>query len=103
MSCTDNSCNTQKDNSCSSGYASKKKSGCATGCDVTDMVLNIAHDAWEELMREKMKAHYEKNMGEKMDKTAEAAVLATMSHWKNKMKAKAEGMQNVNNLRQTFM
>ena len=55
-----------------------------------DGVLEIADEAWAELMKEKMKKHFEATMGKKMDEMAKAAVEASLIFWKNKMKGSDE-------------
>lgn len=55
-------------------------------CEMSRMMLKIADDAWYELMKEKMKAEYEKKRGEKMSKAAKIGVQHSIEFWETKMK-----------------
>lgn len=68
-----------------------ESNGCCeeTGCggqeqDVASMLLHLADEAWAELMKEKMKAAFEKHTGDKMNKASAAAVEASIAYWSNK-------------------
>lgn len=76
--CTDESCN---NGSCNS--KSPK-----TGCEMTDMLMRMADKAWEELMMEKMKKHWEKSVGPRMDKVAKASVDGSNGYWNAMMQSK---------------
>jgi hypothetical protein len=54
------------------------------------VLMDIADEAWEDLMRDKMKKAFEKAKGEKMDKAAALVVEASISYWEGKMKEKAK-------------
>ena len=51
--------------------------------------MQLANNAWEELMKEKMKAAYEKAIGERMNKVAQVGIEASIAYWSNKMKEKS--------------
>jgi hypothetical protein len=79
-----------KDGSCKPKQECNSEKKCSTGCEMTDKMLCLSNQAWAELMKEKMKAAYEKHKGEKMDKMADAVVKATIEKWEVKMKAKMQ-------------
>jgi hypothetical protein len=54
------------------------------------MIMDFANDAWAELMKEKMKAEYEKEMGAKMNKLAHIGVEACIAYWNGQMMEKAK-------------
>ena len=70
--------------------------GCSDGCgcsckgemtqDKSKMMMDMANEAWHELMKDKIKSAYEKMMGEKMNKTAHVCAEMCMAYWGNKMK-----------------
>ena len=62
---------------------------CDSGSSKAGMIMGLANEAWAELMKEKMKAAFEKIKGDKMDKVAQIGVEACMAYWGNKMKDKA--------------
>ncbi len=96
--CSDGSCSTGHGKS---GCCSTKKCGSAEwgSCDGSDMMLELADKAWNCLMMDKMKQHWEKHRGEAMDKMAHAAVNASMAYWMNKM----DGMKQAGEHRQKLM
>ena len=74
-----------------------------TGCGMTDMMLRLADQSWEELIKEKMKKIFEENNGEKMDKIAQSCVASVNTLWQNKMagmQGKEEAKQKIG---QSFM
>tara|TARA_Y100000310_G_scaffold345846_1_gene471188 strand:- start:70389 stop:70679 length:291 start_codon:yes stop_codon:yes gene_type:complete len=80
----------------------EKKEECGTGCEMTDKLLCLAHDAWEDLFKEKVKAHYEKVLGEKMNKSAEVTAEAAIDFWQMKMQGKQKGQEHSQKIRQSF-
>lgn len=52
------------------------------------MLMGFSDDAWEELMREKIKAAMEKKKGAKMEKVAGLIVDAASDLWEGKMQEK---------------
>lgn len=50
----------------------------------------LADKAWEHAVMEKMKAHWESTMGEKIDEIAKASVETSMAYHMNMMKGKTE-------------
>ena len=61
-----------------------------TGDAMLDGMLSMSDEAWGELMKEKIKKHYEETMGKQMDKMAEALANASMALHGGKMKHDAE-------------
>lgn len=75
---------------CSSEKECCKKSCCDDGnMDKSKMMMNLANDAWEELMKEKIKTAYEKVIGDKMSKAAAVSAEACIAYWNSKMKEEA--------------
>lgn len=60
----------------------KKQEG---GCDMIRYMETLASKAWEELFKEKVKAHYEASIGKKMDDQAKIVAERAISEWKCKM------------------
>ena len=73
--------------SCDSG---KPNYSAIYGCDMTGMMVALADSAWEEMMKEKMKAILEKKIGEKMSRVADVSVKASLDYWENEMAGKAK-------------
>ena len=96
--CEDNKCEI-KEKHCHE----KKKSCCSSGCEMTDMLMRQADQAWNEVVVEKMKEHFKANLGEKIDQIAAAGVKASTTYWQNKMKAKAEMHQEFENIKKAMM
>ena len=68
-----------------------------------DEMMILANQAWEDLMKEKMKMAYEKMIGDKMNKSAQASVEGCMAFWNDKMKSKASRAQFESNLDKVMM
>ncbi len=80
---------------CSEGSCCESEKECcgSKGCceeekSMGAMIMKLANEAWDDLMKEKMKSSYEKAMGSKMDKAAQIGVEACIMYWGNKMKGK---------------
>ena len=56
----------------------------------SEMLLGLADEAWSKLMKEKMKAEWERTRGKEMDKAAAAAVQMAMAYWEAKMQKHAK-------------
>ena len=76
--CESKCCEESKEKCCSKGCCEEESKG--------KMMMRMADEAWEELMKEKMKQAYEKSIGEKMNKVASVAVEGCIAFWTNKMK-----------------
>ena len=72
----------------------EEKEGCCGGdwgCEDesrghAQMMMQLSDNAWAELMKEKMKSHYEKKVGQSMDKVAEIGVDMGLDFWESHMK-----------------
>ena len=58
------------------------------GCNVIRYMESLADQAWSELFKEKVKSHYEKAIGEKMDQYAEIVANQSVEEWKRKIENK---------------
>ena len=72
-------------------------------CDMTSGMMRMADKAWEELMLQKMKSHFEKNVGEKMNKLAAASVDASLACWQTKMEGMARKEDHKQKMKQAMM
>ncbi len=61
----------------------------------SEEMMELAHQAWEDLMMDKMKVHYEAQKGESMDKVAKISVEACSEFWKHKIAGNEEGINAV--------
>ena len=57
---------------------------CRSCCSKEEKILHLAKCAKHELLKEKMKKHFEAKMGKKLDKIAELAVDAVLAHMQHK-------------------
>jgi hypothetical protein len=68
------------------------KAGCTTpyaqNSNIQEKLLWLADEAWEELMREKIRDHIEASCGLLMDSLAELAAKTSAEKWQHKMAAK---------------
>ena len=81
--CGGGCCSSEADEKCSDESCEDTSS-----MDMSKMMMALANEAWADLMKEKMKAIYEKSMGEKMNKAAHVSVEACTDYWNSKMKGK---------------
>jgi len=82
-----------------------KKQDCGSDecCDMAKEMMNLANQAWAELMKEKMKKEFEKVNGERMNKIAAVGVAGCNDFWQHKMQAKAGCADFSEKLKQAFM
>ncbi|MFQ5645871.1 MAG: hypothetical protein ACE5GM_02990 [bacterium] len=73
---------------CTCGCAPKPASD--ECCNMPGKLLSLADQAWEELLKEKMKAEIQKSRGEKMDKIARLVVEADLAKWGHMITGKAK-------------
>ena len=92
--CGEESCCTAKSAECCCEEESKS---------MGKMMMDLANEAWSELMKEKMKASYEKAVGDKMNKAAQVSVEACMAYWNNKMKEQASCAEFEEKLKRAMM
>jgi len=107
MGCEGNTCGQKKSccgGSCGGSSGSKCGSkGEGTGCDMTDKILRLSAQAWEQLLLQKMKAEIEKLHGESVQKVAVAGVAAGHAQWEHKMAGKMKCGENKEKIKQAFM
>ena len=92
----DKCCSTGKESCCC-------ESSCGESNNVSKIVLQLANEAWGELMKDKMKAAYEKETGDKMSKAAQVGVEASIAFWSGKMKERASFAEFEEKLRKAMM
>lgn len=71
--------------------------------DMGNEIFDLAHQAWEELMVEKMKKEFEKANGARMNKVAKVAVDSTNAYWQNFMQKEAGHQEYEQKLNKAFM
>ena len=79
------------------------KKCCDEGADTGKMMIKLANEAWEELLKEKMQTLYEKSAGSKMNNAAQVSVEACMVYWNNKMKEQASHADFEEKLKRSMM
>tara|TARA_Y100000310_G_scaffold281300_1_gene301691 strand:+ start:242 stop:586 length:345 start_codon:yes stop_codon:yes gene_type:complete len=85
------------------GCGKCKKSDCIkTGDPMVDKMAVLADKAWEAVLIDKMKVIWQDQMGEKMDKIAEANVGVSMAFHMGKMKSEMELGEAVGKLKGSF-
>jgi len=72
--------------------AEECKEECSGACEdgMTQAVLSIANQAWAEVLKDKMKKHYEKSKGAELDAIADLGVKAFEDLIAGRASAKAE-------------
>ena len=75
---------------------------CEETNDISKEIMQLADKAWEELMKEKMKAAYEKAIGERMNKVAQVGIEASIAYWGSKMKAQSSWAEFEEKLRKAM-
>ena len=73
--------------SCDSSSQSAHQQG-EEHCDMPDRLLQLADQAWMELLKEKIKKEIEAPCGEQMDKVAKLVSETNKAKWSHKMAAK---------------
>ena len=81
----------------------KKQCHHNSGCEMTDGMLRLADEAWEELVKEKMKKIFEEHNGEKMNKVAQASVEAATAFWQTKMEGMSRCHESKEKIKAAFM
>ncbi len=97
--CCEESCKSGCGSDCSCGNEGCCKEEMSKG----EMFMDMANEAWHELMKEKMKHAYEKAIGEKMSKAAAVSVEACMAYWSQKMKNEASCAEFEDKIRKAMM
>ena len=76
-----------------------KKSNSDCGCDMHEKLLALADAAWEELLKEKIKAEINKTNGEHMDKIAKLVAEANCAKWGHMIQGKVKCNEYQENLK----
>lgn len=98
--CHDSSCS---HSSCSSSHSSSGSAGscsncscakchcpCHQQCKYSDELLQLADEAWMEILKEKIKEEINLNAGEHLTKLAKLVSSANHARWRDKMQAKKD-------------
>lgn len=88
---------------CKSEGEDRKECAPGTGCEMTDRLISLSQEAWEELVIEKMKEHFEKTMGQKLDAVAAAGVAASMDCQKSMMQEKEKLQEHKEKIKKALM
>ncbi len=87
---------------CGCGCGSHHHNDGEESCKCTEKFLEIADEAWKEVLKEKIKAKIIAYKGEHMDKLAEMIAKANGEKWKNKISSKIKGNEFKDNLKEFF-
>lgn len=71
-------------------------------CDMPDKLLQLADQAWMELLKEKIKKEIEASCGEQMNKVAKLVSETNKAKWSHKMAAKQGCHEYRHNLMSLF-
>lgn len=71
-------------------------------CHCAEKFLEIADEAWREVLKEKIKAKILTHKGEHLEKLAELVAKANGEKWKNKISAKMHCNEFKDNLKEFF-
>ncbi len=99
--CDEESCSSEKsccESSCESGDSCSDENKNPSG-----MMMKLAEDAWSELMKEKIKAVFEKETGSMMNKVAQATAEASIAYWTHKMEGEAKCHEHQEKIMKAFM
>ena len=72
------------------------------GCHCTDKFLELADEAWAEVLKEKIKSQIIAHKSEHLDKLAELVAKANGEKWKYKISAKMKGSEFKDDLKDFF-
>jgi len=95
----ENYCNCGKNCKCGEKYL---KSYLESNSTHEEKFLQLADEAWMELLKEKVKSKIEKNQGENLDKLAEIITQANKAKWKQKLSAEYNSEEFKNSLKDFF-
>lgn len=71
-------------------------------CGCAERFLNVADEAYLELLKEKIKVKIEKEKGDELEKLAEIVAKANNEKWKYKLAIKVKCEEYKNNLKEYF-
>lgn len=72
------------------------------GCHCAEKFLEIADEAWKEVLKEKIKAQIIAHKGEHLDKLAELIAKANGARWKHKISSKTKTNEFKDALKELF-
>lgn len=72
------------------------------GCHCAEKFLEIADEAWKEVLKEKIKAKIVAKKGEHIEKLAEIVAMANGEKWKHKIAAKMKCGEFKDSLKEYF-
>jgi len=78
-------CTTEKN--CTCGCDTKSA---GEECNMPEKLIGLADQAWEELLKEKIKAEIQKSCGDKMDEIAKLVAEANHAKWGHMIKGKVK-------------
>ena len=92
--CTEDQCTPEQVNT----------NNCSTDecCDMPEQLLELADEAWNELLREKMKAKIEESCGEKLDELAALVTTANSYRWQQKIQGKVKCDEYKSSIKEFF-
>jgi len=85
---------------CGCGCGSKSHHDEEGSCHCAEKFLEIADEAWREVLKEKIKAKILAKKGEHMEKLAEIIAVANGAKWKYKISAKTKIHEFKDNLKE---
>lgn len=63
-------------------------SGGSEECNMPEKLIQLADEAWEELLKDKLKAHIQAQKGKKLDDLAKLVAEANDARWKHLIQGK---------------
>jgi len=102
--CGENIHGYQQEGTCSCGCGKKfhTHEGSEEGCHCAEKFLQIADEAWKEVLKESIKAKIIAKKGEHIEKLAEMIAAANGERWKHKISAKTKDKEFKENLKEFF-
>lgn len=76
--------------------------GCGCGCSCSEKFLQLADEAWAEVLKDKIKQKIIEHKGSHMDKLAEMIAKANGERWKNKISSKTKSNEFKDELKSFF-
>ncbi len=87
---------------CGHGHSSCHPHHGKDDCCCSDKFLELADEAWKEVLKEKIKAKIIAKKGEHMEKLAELIAVANAQKWKHKVAAKIKTHEFKDHLKEYF-
>ncbi len=98
-----NQCCNEEDTCCDESSAECCDSNSNECCNMAERLLELADEAWFELLKEKIKKEIESTSGAKMNELAKMVAKANCERWSHKIKGKAKCEEFKHNLKSFFM